>query len=472
MRKKLIATFVATALAITGAFSFSFESDVYAAQIAEGVGNVNPIYVNDITNVPKEGTGDYTTISWLPAELTKMYSFSLAKTSYVRIDAMSDMGKQVLMNKEGYVNMRVDYNGTPVNCDNVTSSALSTYSVAHRYLILEPGNYNIYMNREDDDTANTQSGTTKLRIYAKEIVRSYPTGGDLLSNAVSIPERTVVKGTLSATTRNQWYMFSVKKESKINIEFMQENDFEGNIKARSAGVTLYSADGNTVMATVQTFGIYGQTYSNSVIVPAGTYYFRITGDYKTSSNTLRELNPGAYAVTNLSYTIGNADNIPPKVPEVDSKRAGTTKITGTGEENARVFVEVNGKKYEGTVASNGHFEIYVGEYLKVGDAVKVYLQDEAGNKSDLKEFKVAGHLIARPKLTTCRKGLRYVKGSCSKKKATITVKVGNVYRFAKSSNFGIFKVKLKTRLKKGQKIKVMVTDKYGNKSKWRTVKVK
>ena len=274
MKKKLIATFVAAALAITGAFSFSLECDVYAAQIAEGVGNVNPIYVNDITNVPKEGTGDYTTISWLPAELTKMYSFSLTKTSYVRIDAMSDMGKQVLMNKEGYVNMRVDYNGTPVNCDNVTSSTLSTYSVSHRYLVLEPGNYNIYMSREDDDTANTQSGTTKLRVYAKEIVRSYPTGGDLLSNAVSIPERTVVKGTLSATTRNQWYMFSVKKESKINIDFMQENDFEGNIKARSAGVTLYSADGNTVMATVQTFGIYGQTYSNSVIVPAGTYYFR------------------------------------------------------------------------------------------------------------------------------------------------------------------------------------------------------
>lgn len=73
------------------------------------------------------------------------------------------------------------------------------------------------------------------------------------------------------------------------------------------------------------------------------------------------------------------DRTPPSMPKVNSIYKTSTKVTGTAENNASVFVVAGGKTYKGTALS-GSYSITIPaqkQYAKVS----VYATDAAGNKS-------------------------------------------------------------------------------------------
>lgn len=79
--------------------------------------------------------------------------------------------------------------------------------------------------------------------------------------------------------------------------------------------------------------------------------------------------------------------------------------------------------------------------------------------------------LSSPKLTTYKAGSKTIKGTAPKK-STVTVKIGKVKYTATASKKGSFKVKLKTKLKKGKSIKVYASKSGYNNSKTKSYKVK
>ncbi|MBH0156784.1 hypothetical protein IHV10_10430 [Fictibacillus sp. 5RED26] len=80
------------------------------------------------------------------------------------------------------------------------------------------------------------------------------------------------------------------------------------------------------------------------------------------------------------------DRTPPSMPKVNSIHNTTTKVTGTAEINASVYVIAGGKTYKST-ALKGTFSIAIPQQ-KAGSKVSVYATDAASNKSKTAIFTV------------------------------------------------------------------------------------
>ncbi|WP_239256599.1 immunoglobulin-like domain-containing protein [Listeria ilorinensis] len=91
------------------------------------------------------------------------------------------------------------------------------------------------------------------------------------------------------------------------------------------------------------------------------------------------LNPTA-VYTNLSVI--NTDVTPPAAPKANAVYTDTNIVSGTAEPNTTVIAETeDGQKFEGKVMENGTYSFQISRQI-VGQYVKVYNKDIAGNISD------------------------------------------------------------------------------------------
>ncbi|MCE4049536.1 Ig-like domain-containing protein [Bacillus sp. Au-Bac7] len=197
--------------------------------------------------------------------------------------------------------------------------------------------------------------------------------------------------------------------------------------------------------------------------------------------TITKQKAGTKLVVNATDKAGNksgdtsvtvVDKIAPTKPSVSSISDATTYVTGKTEAKAKVYVK-RGSTTIGTATadSKGAYKIKIAKQ-KAGTYLTVYAEDAAHNKSNSVSIKVADKTApGAPSAKTVTSKSTSISGS-AEKGATVYVYRGSKYlgKATVSSN-GTYKVKLRKQ-KKGTSLKLYAKDKAGNKSSYRTIKVK
>lgn len=89
-----------------------------------------------------------------------------------------------------------------------------------------------------------------------------------------------------------------------------------------------------------------------------------------------------------TLTVKVVDKTAPKAPKINKVTKHSTKITGTAEAKAKVYIYKNKKLYKtGVVSSKGKFSISI-KKQKVGTKFTVHVRDTAKNKSTSKTISV------------------------------------------------------------------------------------
>ncbi|WP_142303772.1 Ig-like domain-containing protein [Neobacillus soli] len=161
----------------------------------------------------------------------------------------------------------------------------------------------------------------------------------------------------------------------------------------------------------------------------------------------------------------------PEAPTINQVTDNANVITGSAEANATVKLYINGKYQKSTTADkNGHYKFTIGKQ-PAGVEIKVTATDEAGNESSAKILKVADKTApAQPSVNQVTDQAKSVTG---KAEASATVKLYINGKYQKSSTAdknGNYKFDI-AKQRAGVEIKVTATDKAGNVSKVKSVKV-
>ena len=254
----------------------------------------------------------------------------------------------------------------------------------------------------------------------------------------------------------------VNMKKKVSIITAQYNDLDVNIPAQYMSVRVYDS-GSHLIAKGNIDNKYSNRNKNVFVLKKGTYYIKISGNEQYINKKIEKHDVSATCKLNIYFKGVSTDKTPPNKPAVTKYNSGTRTIWGKGEAYSKVTVIIKGKKYSGKVSSNGKFTIKADKVFKVGDKIRIYLTDASGNVSKSKYVTVKKHPIAKPTLTTCRVGVKSIKG-IAKAKSTVTITI-NAEKYKTTSNEDkYFKVKLPFKLKKNQVIKVKVRDRWGNTS--------
>ena len=161
----------------------------------------------------------------------------------------------------------------------------------------------------------------------------------------------------------------------------------------------------------------------------------------------------------------------PNVPTVNKVTDATKNVIGKAEANAKVTLYIN-DKLQGTKTADkaGNYKFSI-KKQKVGTKIKVIATDAAGNVSDAKIITVIDKTApAIPTVNKVNEKSKYVTGKAEK---YTTVKVYNGKKLlgkATANSKGAYNVKIKAQ-KQGTKLTISATDKAGNQSKLRAVKV-
>lgn len=172
-----------------------------------------------------------------------------------------------------------------------------------------------------------------------------------------------------------------ERYAKRYTKFTLENDtvltVQGNIAQSyaSASMGVYDAKGTNITQAAAgsselKFGKAGEwSEVYQVTLKAGTYYLGVTwrGQMNSTDVTLR------------TEILKETDNTPPAKPTKLVYKAGTAKVTGSGEKNATVFVRVGDTIYSGKISSKGTFSVKTAKLAK-GDVVYVWVMDQALNQ--------------------------------------------------------------------------------------------
>ncbi|MGE7918182.1 Ig-like domain-containing protein [Viridibacillus sp. NPDC093762] len=132
-----------------------------------------------------------------------------------------------------------------------------------------------------------------------------------------------------------------------------------------AKVTIYNGSKLLASTTASTKGTYSLTIKK-----------------QKANSTLKIYVTDASKNKSKAYTLKVADRTAPKAPSVKKVTISTSKVTGTAEKGAKVYV-LKGKTSigKGTVNSKGQFTVII-KNQKANTKLTVYAKDEAGNKSN------------------------------------------------------------------------------------------
>jgi hypothetical protein len=173
-----------------------------------------------------------------------------------------------------------------------------------------------------------------------------------------------------------------------------------------------------------------------------------------------------------SVSVKVADKTPPGKPKVNSVSDKDTFVTGTTEAYAKVFVTYRGKTIgSATASSSGKFKVTIHKQ-KAGTILTIYVQDKAGNKSSSTSVKVADKTPpGTPTVNRITTKTVYVTGKAETGSTVYIYNGSKLLGKGKVSSKGTFKIKIKPQ-KRNTTLKIYAKDSAGNKSGYRSVRVK
>ncbi|MGG0663027.1 Ig-like domain-containing protein [Viridibacillus arvi] len=209
-------------------------------------------------------------------------------------------------------------------------------------------NNNNLLNKVKADTKGNFSLTIKKQAAGSNIIAISENAEGVRSNNASL----VVKDITSPIA------------ATANIVSDQTTSVKGKAEAGSK-VTIYNGSKLLASTTASTKGTYSLTIKK-----------------QKANSTLKIYVTDAAKNKSKAYTLKVVDKTAPKAPSVKKVTKSTTKVTGTAEKGAKVYV-LKGKTSigKGTVNSKGQFTVKI-KNQKANTKLTVYAKDKAGNKSN------------------------------------------------------------------------------------------
>lgn len=210
----------------------------------------------------------------------------------------------------------------------------------------------------------------------------------------------------------------------------------------------------------------------------GTAQSNFTGKYSVKIKQQKAGTPLQIVATDLgknnsgSITAKVVDKTAPKTPKIGQVSDRTTKIKGTAEAKAKVYVIKNNKVIKtGTASTKGAFSLAIPKQ-KAGTVLTVYVQDSAKNKSKIVKIKVVDKTAPKaPKVHKVTKKSTRITGTAEAKSKVYVVKNKKIIKYGTVSSKGKFSLSIKKQ-KVGTKLTIYVKDAAKNKSANKTIIVK
>ncbi|MFX3616164.1 MAG: Ig-like domain-containing protein [Sporolactobacillus sp.] len=191
----------------------------------------------------------------------------------------------------------------------------------------------------------------------------------------------------------------------------------------------------------------------------------------TSEGTGVPVNKGP-DVTYTDLSDSASDRQPPAEPSASPLTDHQTVLSGTAEPSSTVIL-TNGSQSLGRVQAdaNGSFSLQLTKQTG-GSKLYLFVEDRAGNAGISRVVTVLDRTPpVRPSVYRVRHAQRYVSGRAEAGSKMTTYLDSHRIGTAKTNRYGSFRVRLTRLPKKGSRLKIYATDKSGNRSTARTVRV-
>nr|WP_235962330.1 Ig-like domain-containing protein [Heyndrickxia coagulans] len=246
----------------------------------------------------------------------------------------------------------------------------------------------------------------------------------------------------------------------------------------SVNAPLYPSAPSINTVSTNSTSVSGKTDANcTVYVKAGSKTYKgksnNKGDYKVS---IPKQKAGTKIYVYATNTYGKSGTkvttvgSPAATPSVNTVSNKSTFVSGKTSKSSTVHVKIGSKTYKGKSNNKGDYKVSIPKQ-KAGTKIYVYATNTYG-KSGTKSVTVVDRIApSTPSVNTVSHTSRYITGK-TEAYATVTAYTGSKkIGSAKADKHGSYKIKISPK-KKGTVVKVKATDKSGNSSGYRTVKVK
>ncbi|MED4963764.1 Ig-like domain-containing protein [Heyndrickxia coagulans] len=391
---------------------------------------------------------------------------------------------------------------------SVDLEAGTYYIKISNYYSGDTGKYNLYVNYTP--AGNNESEPNNVTTQAQQI---------------SLNTQKIT-GFLSESDDTDCYKFTLPKAVKVTMNVDSSMERVDLHLTNSEGTALW--DDYIYDGSIET----PKQWNKSKSLPAGTYYLKISSDFNTGKYVLSvnaPLHPSAPSIntvsTNSTSVSGKTDanctvyvkagsktykgksnnkgdykvsipkqkagtkiyvyatntygksgtkvttvGSPAATPSVNTVSNKSTFVSGKTSKSSTVHVKIGSKTYKGKSNSKGDYKVSIPKQ-KAGTKIYVYATNTYG-KSGTKSVTVVDRIApSTPSVNTVSHTSRYITGK-TEAYATVTAYTGSKkIGSAKADKHGSYKIKISPK-KKGTAVKVKATDKSGNSSGYRTVKVK
>lgn len=398
-----------------------------------------------------------------PLDQKTVFQFTLTKPAYILVSVTPNINDPW---GGRFLTTNLTKNGKKLNGRNITYDLFG--KTRDSYYLLSPGIYQYTMTR----TANNSSSGSVSCFVCAQYLKVTNRKNTTKSKAFSAVSKKEYHDYFTEDRHIQWYKFKVKYKTKYQIKARIYGEITDRIPInsdKSFAVFLYNSKSKLIKGI--NGGASGETKTLTASVKKGTYYVKVTNSQKSEWDGPRVMN-GSNGENFVKVIAHAGDKTAPKKPKVTFCRSGRKIVRGKGEAYSIAYVVYKGKTYHARVAGNKRWAIRIKDSLIANTKVKVYLKDDAGNKSKNKNYKVKRRRIPNCRLIICRKGRKYIKGYTTKTHEKIKLKIGSETFIAYSNDAKYFKLKVNFKIKKKHKMYIKVVDKYKNCSKYKRIQAR
>ncbi|AEP00018.1 Ig-like domain-containing protein [Heyndrickxia coagulans] len=450
-------------------------------------------------------------LSW--SDDTDVYKVNLPKAGNLKISLDSSIDW-------AYVDL-IDANGNNIwDEESVYDGTKETPKQWMKDADLEAGTYYIKIHSPETGTYHLSTWFTAAGNNESE-----PNNGTTQAQQISLNTQKIT-GFLSESDHTDCYKFTLPKAVKVTMNVDSSMKGVDLHLTNSKGTALW--DDYIYDGSIET----PKQWNKSESLPAGTYYLKISSDYNTGKYVLSvnaPLYPSAPSIntvsTNSTSVSGKTDanctvyvkagsktykgksnnkgdykvsipkqkagtkiyvyatntygksgtkvttvGSPATTPSVNTVSNKSTSISGKTSKSSTVYVKIGSKTCKGKSNSKGDYKVSIPKQ-KAGTKIYVYATNTYG-KSGTKSVTVVDRIApSTPSVYTVSHTSRYITGK-TEAYATVTAYTGSKkIGSAEADKHSSYKIKISPK-KKGTAIKVKATDKSGNSSGYRTVKVK
>lgn len=404
--------------------------------------------------------------------------------------AIADTDTKLSGIAEPYTTIKITANGSIIGSGTAASNGIFQITIPKQKAGTKLAVYSVNAmgSRSSETVIAVQDKTAPAKPYVSSVGdnQTTVTGTAEAGATVQVRSGYTTIGKATAGDKGAFKIAISKQKAGVKL-YVSATDKAGN-KGMDTTVTVIDQtppakpkvltviDTSTAMTGSAEAGSIIQIRSGNTIIAKGTvsanggYLVPIT---KQKAGTKLYVNATDKAGNKSEDTIVTVlDKTPPSKPSVTSISDLTTYVTGKTEAKAKVYVKRGSTTLgSATADSKGAYKVKIAKQ-KAGTYLTVYAEDAAHNKSSSVSIKVADKTAPGiPSAKTVTYKSTSISGS-AEKYATVYVYRGSKYLGKASVNSkGTYTVKI-SKQKKSTSLKLYAKDKAGNKSNYRTIKVK